>query len=50
MQKIVLLLVISFFSVLTANAQMPAIGTPATELAYKDPDGNIISLQCIAFL
>ena len=47
MQKIVLLLAISFFSVLSANAQMPAIGTPATELAYKDPDGNIISLSSL---
>ena len=47
MQKIILLLGIAFFSVLSANAQMPAIGTKATELAYKDPNGNVISLSSL---
>ncbi|MFN8282572.1 MAG: TlpA disulfide reductase family protein [Chitinophagales bacterium] len=47
MQKIILLLSIAFFSFLNANAQMPAIGTKATELAYKDPDGNVIALSSL---
>lgn len=31
----------------TANAQMPAIGTKATELSYKDPTGKEIALSSL---
>jgi thiol-disulfide isomerase/thioredoxin len=47
MNKIVFMFLLSFTFFLKANAQMPAIGTKATELAYKDPNGNVISLSSL---
>ncbi len=38
------MLVITLFS---ATAQMPAVGTKATELNYKDPNGKEISLSSL---
>ena len=47
MMKILFTLFITAFSLLSANAQMPAIGTKATELNYKDPNGKLISLSSL---
>ncbi len=47
MNKLIFTLLVVFSFVGKINAQMPAVGTPATELAYKDPEGNVISLSSL---
>ena len=38
---------IAVLAIFTANAQMPSVGTKATELSYKDPTGKPISLSSL---
>lgn len=47
MQKIVFSLAVALSFVLTANAQMPAVGTKAIDLKYKDPNGKEIALSSL---
>ena len=47
MNKLFFTLFIAAVSQFTARAQMPAIGTKATELNYKDPNGKLISLSSL---
>ena len=47
MNKILFALFFAVISTFSANAQMPAIGTKATELSYKDPNGKEISLSSL---
>ncbi len=42
-----LLSIILFLGVSQAQAQMPAVGTKATELNYKNPEGKDISLSSL---
>ncbi|MFN8261055.1 MAG: TlpA disulfide reductase family protein [Chitinophagales bacterium] len=47
MNKIFFTLLFAVVCIFTANAQMPAVGTKATELSYKDPNGKEISLSSL---
>lgn len=47
MKKLIFTTLILALSIVSANAQMPAIGTPAIELNYKNPDGKEISLSSL---
>jgi thiol-disulfide isomerase/thioredoxin len=47
MKKFILSSAIAMLTIFAANAQMPAVGTKATELSYKDPNGKEISLSSL---
>jgi thiol-disulfide isomerase/thioredoxin len=47
MNKKILSLCIVALSIFSAQAQMPAVGTKATELNYKNPEGKEISLSSL---
>ena len=47
MNKIFFTLLFAVVCLFTANAQMPAVGTKATELSYKDPTGKEIALSSL---
>ena len=47
MKKLLLTSVITILAIVSANAQMPAIGTKAIELNYKNPEGKEISLSSL---
>lgn len=47
MQKIISTLILITATLFLAKAQMPAVGTKAVELNYKNPEGNDISLSSL---
>ena len=47
MHKFILSGILCLLTFFTSNAQMPAIGTKATELNYKDPSGKEIALSSL---
>ena len=47
MKKFIFTGVLAFLAVASSKAQMPAVGTKATELSYKDPNGKEISLSSL---
>lgn len=47
MKKLLLTTFIAILAIVSAKAQMPAIGTKATELNYKNPEGKEISLSSL---
>lgn len=47
MNKLILTLLISISSAAIVNAQMPAVGTLATDLKYNNPEGKEISLSSL---
>lgn len=47
MKKIILSSAIAMLTIFAANAQMPTVGTKATELVYKDPNGKEIALSSL---
>ena len=47
MKKLLLTGIITILAIVSASAQMPAIGTKATELNYKNPEGKEISLSSL---
>ncbi len=47
MKKLLLTSVITILAIVSANAQMPVIGTKAIELNYKNPEGKEISLSSL---
>ena len=47
MKKFILTSIVAFLAIFSANAQMPAVGTKAIELSYKDPNGKEIALSSL---
>ena len=47
MHKFIFTAIVLSTALFSANAQMPAVGTKATELNYKDPNGKEISLSSL---
>lgn len=47
MNKTLFTLLLTLIFTIPTRAQMPAIGTKATELNYKDPNGKLISLSSL---
>ena len=47
LHKFIFTAIVLSTALFSANAQMPAVGTKATELNYKDPNGKEISLSSL---
>lgn len=46
-KKVISTVLLAVLAIFSAQAQMPSVGQKATELNYKDPDGNEISLSSL---